>query len=185
MAIGDSESYLTEARKLYEGTSGDNAFNRLVSESSRSIAANRTGLQKEVFSQFGTSNPGLLQELLADERVAQGVVISLGHVVAFARPAAADDHPVGSLLERAEHEGQIHPTGAHQADDPDLRCVALSGNSRQIRSGIRSPGAEESDDPRRVLESCHAPTPSCTCLGLWLGALHESDSAASIWSKTS
>ena len=68
--------------------------------------------------------------------------------------------PSAPFLKRSEDEGQIHPAGAHHADDPDLRRVTLSGNSRQVRSGVRSPVAEEGDNPRRVLKCRHLPPPS-------------------------
>ena len=105
----------------------------------------------------------MLEELLAQVHHVQGIVVPLSDVVAFAEPTASDDHPVRSLLERTEHEGQVYPPGTHQADDPDFRCIGLSGHAREVSSRISLPVAEESDDPRRMPESCFAFTFFAEC----------------------
>ncbi|VTR63832.1 hypothetical protein DESC_100028 [Desulfosarcina cetonica] len=81
------------------------------------------------------------QQFAAQVHEEQRFVVPLGQVVALPRPAAADEHAVHAIFKGAQQEGQVHPAGTHETNDLDIRCILLSGNSSQVRSGISSPVA--------------------------------------------
>jgi hypothetical protein len=111
---------------------------------------------------------------------AQRVVIALRDVVAFAEPAAADEHTVGSLGESPQNERKVHPPRAHETDYPDFRRILQSGNSSQVSGGVSSPVAQEAQYPRSKVESAaHSGVTPGSIAAAWKAYLP--GIAASIW----
>jgi len=59
----------------------------------------------------------------AQQRVAQGIVITLRNIIAFIQPASADKHTVMSVRKGPEDEFKVHPAGAHNANKPDVASI--------------------------------------------------------------
>ena len=76
------------------------------------------------------------------------MVVPMSNIVAFIQTAAADKHPVGSIGESPEYERHIHSSAAHYANQLDVCCILLSGDSSQIGGAVRSPIANETKDSR-------------------------------------
>jgi len=60
--------------------------------------------------------------------------------------SATHKNAVHSLLKRSQHMMGGHATGTHDPYHPDICRILHSTNPSQVSSGIRSPGAEKSND---------------------------------------
>jgi hypothetical protein len=79
------------------------------------------------------------EQFPADLHHAERVVISVGNIMAFIQMASADEYPVHPIGESPEYKCQIDSSAAHDADQFNIGCVLLSGDSSQIGSAVRSP----------------------------------------------
>jgi hypothetical protein len=82
------------------------------------------------------------------------VVIAIGNVMAFVQVTPAYKHPVRSVGESTEHKCQVDSSAAHDADQLDIGCVLLSGNSSQVGSAVRSPVTYETEHSWLECRSC-------------------------------
>lgn len=71
----------------------------------------------------------MLHQFSAQLHHAVSVVIPIRNVMAFVQMTPADEYPVHPVREGSENEGQIDPAAAHHADQFNIGCVLLSGNS--------------------------------------------------------
>ena len=78
-----------------------------------------------------------------EKRHAQGMKIPVRGVVAFAKIAADDKHPINSFGESAEYKRQIDSAGAHDAYQSHFSGILQSGNSSQVGSAVSSPLADK------------------------------------------
>ncbi|VTR67003.1 hypothetical protein DESC_580046 [Desulfosarcina cetonica] len=60
------------------------------------------------------------QQFFVNILLGQGVIVAFGRIVAFTRPAAADEDAIHAVQKGSEDEQRINPAGAHQADHLDL-----------------------------------------------------------------
>ena len=81
-------------------------------------------------------------------RDAQCIVISMRNVVALIESAPAYQYAILTISEGSEYEFQVDSTRAHNADEPDFRCILQPGNSGRIRCTVPSPMAYEPDYAR-------------------------------------
>jgi len=58
----------------------------------------------------------------------------------------AHKNAVDSLLKRLQHMMGRHAPGTHDPDDPHICRILHTTDPSQVSSGVRSPGAQKSDD---------------------------------------
>jgi hypothetical protein len=67
-------------------------------------------------------------------------------IVALARTAAQNDHPVASLLKSSEDQLRVNPATAGHLNDSKAGRISLPGPADSIGSFVRAPMTEKSDD---------------------------------------
>lgn len=97
------DNYLTDATKIYRGLSGNNAHNRMMSQGTRGIAANKSGSFTNILDSFGGSNPGLVRELLND--VNQSTAMASGEL-----GVKATQYADNLSLQEAQHLERVGST---------------------------------------------------------------------------
>jgi hypothetical protein len=65
----------------------------------------------------------MLHYLLGKQYHIQGLVIAVSIVVALAKNAAANKHPIHSVGKGAEDKVRVNPAGTHDADKSHLGCI--------------------------------------------------------------
>jgi hypothetical protein len=126
-----SDDYLAQARKTFEGLSGENAHNRMMQQGSRQIASNKSSSYNQIFDNIGGANPGLVRELLSD--VNQSSSMAAGNL-----GLQATQYKDQMVMQNARHlEGvgtmlkQLEEAKAERARDRKISLV-----SNIIGSGI-------------------------------------------------
>jgi hypothetical protein len=104
------------------------------------------------------------------------MMISVGDIVAFVKMTAANENSVHPVRESAKHKGQVDSPAAHDADELDMGCVLLSGDSSQVGSAVGSPVTYETQDAWLELKSCaHSLPPHSVICGERKRAAHSSN----------
>jgi hypothetical protein len=83
-----------------------------------------------------------------------------GKVMAVTRVASGDQDAIGALLEGVQHEGGIHTSRAHGAEDPKIGRLSDAGDSRRVRTGVTTPVACKEHDAgaERLAHDFETPT---------------------------
>jgi hypothetical protein len=89
----------------------------------------------------------VLHEVLEQGEFAASVVITF-QVMAFAGMSPGDPDAVGSLPQRGQEEVGAHPSGAGDADDPDVGRVLHAADAGKVGGAVAAPVAKECEDSR-------------------------------------
>ena len=87
--------------------------------------------------------PDVLHYFSTEKHDVQGIIISLGNIIAFIQSAATNKDPIHSIGKGPENELQVDPAGTHDANQPDFSRILQSGNSSHVSSTVRSPMADK------------------------------------------
>jgi hypothetical protein len=74
--------------------------------------------------------------------------------MAFIQMTSANENSVHAVCESPQDKRQVDPAAAHRADQSDVGCVLLSGDSSEIGSAVRSPVADKAQQPGLELDAC-------------------------------
>ena len=77
-------------------------------------------------------------------------------VIAFTQVSAAYENAIHTLLKCPQHMMGGHAPGTHDTDDPDICRVLHTTDPSQVSSGIRSPGAQKTDDMGLKISVVHS-----------------------------
>ena len=104
---------------------------------------------------FGCGDPGVLEavgidaddreELLEQLQAAAGKEIARG-IVAVPGVAAGNEHAVGAVHQRLEHEQRVDAPGAWDTDDTEVRRLRGTGSAGSVGAAVGTPVAQEPDD---------------------------------------
>src|SRR5210317_1443693 len=103
------------------------------------------------------ANPGQPEPLISKAELGKDLFYKLDpppsleisvDIIAVSGVTSADQDRIGPLKQGLDHIFGVNHAGAHDPNQPHIGRISQSGSSSQIRSGVRAPVANKSNDGR-------------------------------------